>query len=240
MTTSDTRRASRFFWSTLAAATAASVAGNITHAVLAASAGSTAVAAAAAVVPPVVLLAATHGVAMLVRTRTVGATYWSALTMTVVLAICAFVLSFDALRALAVEWAGLPPSTAWLWPLAIDLSIAQSTLALLALTRPQPPAAAPPVAEAARPAVEAHEADATRHEASAAEAEVIAEVVEAGVEGWAEEAEALIAAGATRLDRDRLAVVLAELAEGSSPNAIARKIGVGYNTVARIRDRVAA
>jgi hypothetical protein len=32
---------------------------------------------------PAVLLGATHGVALLVRTRTVGATYWCALTMTV-------------------------------------------------------------------------------------------------------------------------------------------------------------
>jgi hypothetical protein len=33
-----------------------------------------------------------------------------------------------------VTWAGFSPATAWLWPLAIDLSIAQSTLALLALS----------------------------------------------------------------------------------------------------------
>lgn len=51
---------------------------------------------------PAVLLGATHGVALLVRTRTVGATYWCALTMTVLLAVCAFVLSFDALRTLAL------------------------------------------------------------------------------------------------------------------------------------------
>lgn len=238
MSAADTRRASRFFWSTLAAATAASVAGNITHAVLAASAGSTAVAAAAAVVPPVVLLAATHGVAMLVRTRTVGATYWSALAMTVVLAVCAFVLSFDALRALAVEWAGLPPSTAWLWPLAIDLSIAQSTLALLALTRPQRVVEAPSVPEAPRPAAEARQAAAARDEADVTEA--AAEVVEAERGGWDARAEELIAAGVTRADPAKVAVMLAELAGGSSPNAIARKVGVGYNTVARIRDHIAA
>ena len=45
------------------------------------------------VVPPVVLLAATHGVALLVRTRTVGATYWCALALTVALACCAFVMA---------------------------------------------------------------------------------------------------------------------------------------------------
>ena len=48
------------------------------------------------------------------------------------LAGCAFVLSFDALRDLAVSL-GFHPARAWLWPVAIDVSIAQSTLALLTL-----------------------------------------------------------------------------------------------------------
>jgi Protein of unknown function (DUF2637) len=43
------------------------------------------------------------------------------------------VLSFDALRDLAVSL-GFHPDTAWLWPVAIDVSIAQSTLALLTLS----------------------------------------------------------------------------------------------------------
>lgn len=227
----DIRRASRFFWSTLAAATAASVAGNIAHAVLAATAGSTAVAAWAAVVAPVALLAATHGVAVLVRTRTLGVAYWSALTMTAAIAVVAFVLSFYALRSLAVTWAGFPPSTAWLWPLAIDLSIAQSTLALLALTRPRA-AAAEPGAPSDIPV--------KRFSAGVTSPAPPAEASEEVLEDWYAEAESLIDAGVTRLDRDKLAVMLAELADGASPNAIARKIGVGYNTVARIRDRVAA
>lgn len=127
------KRATRFFWATLCAATGASVCGNVAHAVLA-QPHHAAVTATAAVVPPAVLLGATHGVALFVRARTTGATYWCALAMAVMLAACAFTLSFDALRALALIWAGFPPATAWLWPLAIDLSIAQSTLALLALS----------------------------------------------------------------------------------------------------------
>jgi hypothetical protein len=55
--------------------------------------------------------------------------------MTVALAGCAFVLSFDALTALATSL-GMTADRAWLWPCAIDLSIAQSTLALLSLTAP--------------------------------------------------------------------------------------------------------
>jgi hypothetical protein len=82
----------------------------------------------------VVLLAATHSIAVLVRTRAGGSTYWGALVMTFALAACAFVLSFDALRSLAVTL-GLPESIAWLWPCAIDLAIAQATLCLLSLSR---------------------------------------------------------------------------------------------------------
>jgi Protein of unknown function (DUF2637) len=60
--------------------------------------------------------------------------------MTLALASCAFVLSFDALRSLAVTL-GLSTSIAWLWPFAIDVAIAQATLCLLSLSRPTGPAA---------------------------------------------------------------------------------------------------
>jgi hypothetical protein len=125
--------ASRFFWLWLFTATSMSVAGNVTHAIINAPRGAVALAAAAAVVPPAVLLGSTHSVAVLVKTRRLGASYWCALLMTVALAGCAFVLSFDALRDLAVSL-GFHPDTAWLWPVAIDVSIAQSTLALLTLS----------------------------------------------------------------------------------------------------------
>jgi hypothetical protein len=81
-----------------------------------------------------VLLAATHSIAVLVRTRAGGLTYWCALLMTLALASCAIVLSFDALRSLAVTL-GLPEAIAWLWPCAIDVAIAQATLCLLSLSR---------------------------------------------------------------------------------------------------------
>src|SRR6476646_5749380 len=118
------RSAARFFWAWLIVATAMSVTGNLDHAVLNAPAGTVALAAGAALVPPVVL----------VRTRAGGFTYWCALLMTLALASCAFVLSFDALRSLAVTL-GLPESIGWLWPCAIDVAIAQATLCLLSLSR---------------------------------------------------------------------------------------------------------
>src|ERR1700738_570381 len=128
------RGAATFFWTWLIVATSMSVAGNVAHAVLHSESGTVALAAGAALVPPLVLLAATHSIAVLVRTRAGGLTYWCALLMTLVLASCAFVLSFDALRSLAV-FLGLPEAIAWLWPCAIDVAIAQATLCLLSLSR---------------------------------------------------------------------------------------------------------
>jgi hypothetical protein len=130
------RGAVRFFWTWLILATSVSVAGNVAHAVLTAPSGTVRLAAAAAVVPPAVLLGSTHSVALLVRTRRAGLNYWCALAMTIALAGCAFVLSFDALRDLAVAL-GMLPDRAWLWPVAIDVSIANSTLSLLSLSPPR-------------------------------------------------------------------------------------------------------
>ena len=139
-------------------ATSMSVAGNVAHAVLHAATGTVALAAGASLVPPLVLLAATHSVAVLVRTRASGLTYWCALLMTLALASCAFVLSFDALRSLAV-FLGLPEAIAWLWPCAIDVAIAQATLCLLSLSRRADIDKAKGVAvEAVTPAVSANDA----------------------------------------------------------------------------------
>jgi hypothetical protein len=40
----------------------------------------------------------------------------------------------------------------------------------------------------------------------------------------------------TRITRDKLAAALAGLADGTAPSSIARKVGVGYATVARIAE----
>lgn len=214
------KRAARFFWCTLIAASGASVAGNIAHAVLA-HPDRAQIAALAAVVPPAVAVAATHGVALLVRARTVGAAYWCALVMTVVLAAGAFVLNFDALRELALTWAGFPPATAWLWPVVIDLGIAQSTLALLALSgTPRRTAGAHNGATVQRNGALLHALDAPV----------------GALDDWTARADELIGAGVTRVRRDKVATVLAELAGGTAPSTVARKHGVGYATVARIAE----
>ena len=202
--------ASRFFWLWLFTATSMSVAGNVTHAIINAPRGAVALAAAAAVVPPAVLLGSTHSVAVLVKTRRLGASYWCALLMTVALAGCAFVLSFDALRDLAVSL-GFRPDTAWLWPVAIDVSIAQSTLALLTLTPryrtrgAHAPAPGPPALARRYPAAE-----------------------------WKPTADQLVREGVTSKDPDVVAAILAEHAAGTPPSTIGRRQNVHHSTVNRI------
>lgn len=92
-----------------------------------------------------------------------------ALTLTIALAGCAFALSFDALRDLAVML-GMRPDRAYLWPVAIDVSIANSTLALLSFTPPRRAAqngvpAASPQAVDTRPVGEPHTVGSHRNEA---------------------------------------------------------------------------
>lgn len=125
-------RATRFFWSWLAGATAVSLAGNVIHAWLTASTGARWLAAAVAAVPPVVLLASVHGIAVLAKTSASGRVYRAAVAATTALAVGAFILSFVALRDLAVL-AHIPRQLAFVLPLVIDLAIAVATLALVAV-----------------------------------------------------------------------------------------------------------
>jgi hypothetical protein len=235
------RGAVRFFWLWLVVGTLASIAGNVTHAILNAPNGITALAAAAAVVPPIVLLGSTHSVALLVKARRSGLAYWSALAMTLALAGCAFVLSFDALTALATSL-GMAADRAWLWPCAIDLSIAQSTLALLALTAPThrraatPAAVVEPSAESARGPVSPALKDVDRAEAAPSAEEV---PPNAGAVGrWQSTAQELVKSGVTQKDSAVVAQILAEHEAGTPPSTISRRLDVHHTTVNRILARV--
>lgn len=143
----DHRWARRFFWAVLVLASSASIAGNGAHTWVATDlAVPRALATAVAVAPPVTLMLSIEGVSMLVRTgRRSTATFRWALAMTLFLGVCAGVLSFDALYDLAVR-SGVPGVLAYLWPVVVDVTIAQATIALWALSRPAP--AADPVGEA--------------------------------------------------------------------------------------------
>jgi hypothetical protein len=135
------RRATRFFWGWLMVASGFSIAANVGHALLIIEhRGSvfTASAAVLAVAPPLVQIAATHSISQLVRTRAGGATYGSALAMTVIVGGFAFILSFVAIRSLATflgfteQVLGMPVAS--IFPLAIDVSIGHATLCLLSLS----------------------------------------------------------------------------------------------------------
>jgi hypothetical protein len=143
-TIDDARRdAVHFFWAWLLLATGVSIGGNFLHAWLTAPPGMRTWAAVAAIVTPTILLGATHSVALLIKTRrrdgwtvvdaiVLGAT----LLLTFAVAGCAFTMSFFSLRDLMVML-GINALGAKLWPIAVDLSIVNSTLALLALTSPR-------------------------------------------------------------------------------------------------------
>lgn len=236
-----TEGAARFFWMWLISATGVSVAGNVAHAMLTAPPGTVRLAAAAAVVPPAVLLGSTHSVALLIKARRVGVGYWCALATTAALAGCAFVLSFDALRDLAAAL-GMPPKRAWLWPVAIDVSIANSTLALLSLAAPR---------AARRPA--AHRGAAKRATSSVPDAAVgntsapadtsarPGAVDSAAVDPtllvrWTPLADELVRGGITSKDPQVVAAVLAEHAAGTSRSTIGRRLAIHHQTVGRILD----
>ncbi|MFA4083661.1 DUF2637 domain-containing protein [Mycobacteroides salmoniphilum] len=270
---SERENAIRFFWGWLIAATAASILGNVTHALLSASesGASPSIAAAVALVPPIVLLGATHGVHALVRSRIVGASYWAALAITVALACCAFVLSFEALRDLATAYAGMRPAVAWLWPLAIDLSITGSTIALLALSGAQRVDLLDEITEEPTEVEEEHRdhvhvavplsdvfgsaqvygvVTETEPAAMTATLELVTTADASAAEEWTqaaadvevrhvEAAARIVEAGVTRVEPLRVARVLAEYTAGTAPSTIARKLRMGYETVACILDHYA-
>ncbi|MEC3915960.1 DUF2637 domain-containing protein [Nocardia sp. CDC160] len=125
------RAHTRFFWTMLALSAAVSITGNAAHAVLHVSALPT-VAAVVAVVPPIALLGAIHGATILLRAHARARfAQLLATLMTMLIAAGAFRLSFTALRDLAIS-AAVPEQQAWLWPVIVEGSMAQATIALLA------------------------------------------------------------------------------------------------------------
>ncbi len=149
------RAARRFFWCWLVLASLFSMAANVAHALLMAPHDMSWCAAALAVVAPTVQIAATHAISHLVRTRANGSVYWCAFAGTVVLAVFAFMVSFDAIRTLAVRLGfiaavvGVPVAS--IFPLVIDVSIAIATLCLLSQTPSAAAASAPVRGEAHAP-----------------------------------------------------------------------------------------
>lgn len=260
ITTGDatTRGVSRFYWGWLVFASGVSVLGNITHALLVAPDALRLLAAVASVVPPAFVLGSTHSVALSLRMRRFALVYVLGLLMTIGVAACAFFLSFDALRALAVIL-GWPAGRAWLFPVAIDVSIAQATFGLLSLA-PAQHNSAPGRSTAARngAVVDAGRAPrrfTTPEVSEALPAQSISEskrVLDSHADApaapmdtseivrWKHTAHQLVRNGTTSKDPEVVAAILAEHAAGTPPSTISRRRGVHHSTVARILAGAAA
>lgn len=225
------KRAVRFFWTVLALASAASVAGNAMHAALNSTAVPAAVAAPVATAPPLVLLASTEGVSLLIRVRRDGtAAYWCALAMTTLLAACAFVLSFDALRDLAIR-CGVRESLGWLWPVVVDVTIAQATMSLLALSRTMSNPACAAVAVAG-----AHSDISSVLDTSQSAATEQQHILDAGGTDreHARAALAVVQAKLTRQSPEVVERVLGRYAAGGKVGEIADELGLHHSTVRRM------
>ncbi|QNL30838.1 membrane protein [Mycobacterium phage Estes] len=123
-----------FYRRWLIGSTIASIACNVAHSLFNPDNGTPWMAAFMSAVPPVVFALAIHGLGLMVKTQIDGAYFKAALAGTGAIGFVSLVLSFVALLQLSVEQGGMNIWYAWLWPLGLDLSVAVSTLNLLALT----------------------------------------------------------------------------------------------------------
>ncbi|MCX8565134.1 DUF2637 domain-containing protein [Mycolicibacterium mucogenicum] len=229
-------RARAFFWTVLFAATAVSIAANAAHARLIAATGvPVAWAAAVATVPPVVLLVATEGLQILVRTHQRSSwTYRCAVAMTVFLALAAFALSFFSLRDLAIR-CGIQPWLAWLWPLVVDVCIAQCTVVLQALghtNRPVMTDDGAPTLALAEPS-EMSDDRAGLIDVATADSGEAAPATGAPAD-LLPVARQIVGDGATKQPPEVVAEVLRRHQFGERPGAIASSMGLHHSTVNRL------
>jgi len=234
-------RAHAFFWCVLIASATVSVTGNAVHAVLHASAPP--IAGAVAVVPPIALLTAVHGVTVLQRKQVRStAAHRLAVVLTVLIAAGAFWLSFTALRSLA-ELAGIPHSQAWLWPLIIEGSMTQATVALISITQPpHDTSTAPEATASAGPTTVLNALPESSGTLVDEDAVRTTEATVAGTTSWNDIAAVICARDpARRRDPDEVAHILAlHHAEGLTATEIAERTHRSRSTVSRILTRARA
>ncbi|OBB07099.1 hypothetical protein A5668_01415 [Mycolicibacterium fortuitum] len=241
-------RAVRFFWTWLILATWLSLAGNVAHAWLSTGADARWLAACVAAVPPIVLLLSVHALAVLAKATASGAVYRAAVAATAVLAVGAFILSFVALRDLAII-AGIRPGLAPVLPLVIDLAIGVATLALVAIGDKPARRARNPVRGMASPAT----TTATPNRATATEKRTLVTTATrndtpaaaSAASPSADDAARELAAElvAEKVTRHPIAVVeriIAAHDAGDPPNRIAKNSGVHHSTVSRVVDAATA
>ncbi len=243
------RHVVRFFWTWLAIATLVSLAGNVAHAWITAPPNTRPLAASVASVAPVALLLSIHGLAVLAKATASGAVYRTSVAATAALALGAFLLSFVALRDLAML-AGIRPSLAPALPLVIDLAIAVATLALVAvgdkparrgrtaarganesLAAPATPKTATATASLSSGA------NASRDIATPRKPDTATSVAD---EPTRQLAATLVAEKITRQPVEAVARILVAHAQGDPLNRIAKNLGVHHSAVLRIIEAAAA
>ena len=157
--------------------------------------------------------------------------------MTVALAGCAFVLSFGALTDLAVS-VGMDADRAWLWPCAIDVSIAQSTLALMSLTTGRAKRDTVDDEHVGGPAGDLDSGRLSPVEDTATRATVDVgrerSTAPGDVGRWRPTAQGLVRSGVTQEDAAIVEQILAEHAAGTAPTMIGRHLEVHHSTVKRM------
>jgi hypothetical protein len=255
------RRAVRFFWCFLIAATAVSLVGNVAHAVLP-YLPRIAIQIGAATVPPIALLAAVHGIALAVRAGASGRIYCWAVTAVAAIGTGAFTVSFLALRDLT-QAIGYSSATAWIFPAIIDTAVAVSTMMLVALgDKPERRARTvtsstgtqtPTMQRFAQPPTRNTKAEVTPFAPTSARAQTSASVqpdpaqtVQGSAHTEAKPVDAeiaqvdaklaseLIASGVTTQPVETVTAVLAASRDGASINAAAKASGINYRTAQRI------
>jgi Protein of unknown function (DUF2637) len=255
------RKAVRFFWGLLIAATAVSLLGNIAHAVLP-YLPRIVVEIVAAAVPPIALLAAVHGIALAVRAGASGRVYCWAVSAVAAIGVGAFAVSFLALCDL-MRGIGYGDTTAWIFPAIIDTTVAVSTLMLVALgdkparrtrTMTTPAdiqtslverltrrATQPVRAEATSlaPNTRARAVQPERGQNSASAKPVPVQSLQHSAQPLATQVDAdlaseLIASGVTTQPVETVIAVLASSRGGASINAAAKASGINYRTAQRI------
>jgi Protein of unknown function (DUF2637) len=252
-------RAVRFFWCLLIGATAVSLIGNITHAVLS-YIPRIVIQIGAAAVPPIALLAAVHGIALAVRAGASGRVYRWAVSAVAAIGVGAFSVSFLALRDL-MRVIGYSSATAWIFPSIIDTAVAVSTLMLVALGDKPARRNRTAIASASTQTPTRHAAKAQGKVVAATKAPAqkmqqlqvqtplrvqpdSAQTAQdstqtAATQGDAALALELIAAGVTTQPVETVIVVLAASRDGLSINAAAKASGINYRTAQRIVEAAA-
>jgi hypothetical protein len=128
------QRVRQLLWALLVFASAASLTGNVTHALTQHSGLASIGPILAAALAPIALIGLTHLIALWSHIRSRGVVFWCFLIAIVALSAAAFRLSFNALRTLTITY-GYSHTDAALFPLILDGLVAVCTLGLVVLTR---------------------------------------------------------------------------------------------------------